>query len=152
MAFVGTYEPNEAYTIPDEVRKGIDIDDSHGNMQFKTRFSDMDAVRHIVVPHQSLICKFYHVLTDYITTRPLDDEEELRYYQKPKLLSMDEYGTPELWSWIMYINNCKSIANFTPSKSVKIFTQDIDTAINEILTVYHDDLVDNRNKAYPTNL
>ena len=152
MSFAGIYEPNNAYTIPDEVEKGNDIDVSHGNMQFKTRFSDFDEKRHIVVSHQSLICKFYRVLGDYITTKPLEEAEERRYYQKPKLLSMDEYGTPELWSWILYINNCKTISNFTPTKEVRIFTQDIDRAINEILTIYHDDLVDNRNKAYPTNL
>ena len=151
MAFDGVYEVADAYTMPAEIKAGIDIDASHGNLQFKTRFSDMDKKRHIVVPHQSIICKFYHILGNYITEKTLNDEEQLRYYQRPKLLSFDEYGTMELWSWIMYINNCKSIANFTPSK-VRIFTQDIDIAINEILTIYHDDMVANNNVVYPTNL
>ena len=153
MSFASSYDPSEAYTIDEEISAGKSVEISHGNMQFKTRFTDLDMTpdRHVVVSHQSLIAKYHHILNDYIQEIELDEEMQRRYYQRPKLLSTDLYGTPELWSWIMYINNCKSLVNFTKTK-VKVFTRNIDEAIDEILTISNQDLEDNRDNVYPSNL
>ena len=151
MAFPATYELSTTYTLPEEVSAEKRIELTHANLQFKTRFTDLYEGRHLVVPHQSIISKFRYILNKYIVERELDEYQQKRYYQKPKLLSMDLYNSAELWSWLMYINNCKSMANFTFSK-VKVFTPNIDSAIREILTIYHDDIVANQREVYPSNL
>lgn len=137
------YAPSNAYDLPSEVASGKNITISHGNMQFKTRIDNR-----IVVPKVSLIGQYHGILSKYIVEKEYTDKEFSHYYQRPKLLSLDLYGTPELWSWLLYINNCKSVANFTNPK-LKIFTSDIGTAIREILTITSQDMAKNRAEVYP---
>ena len=137
------YAPSNAYDLLSEVASGKNITISHGNMQFKTRIDNR-----IVVPKVSLIGQYHGILSKYIVEKEYTDKEFLHYYQRPKLLSLDLYGTPELWSWLLYINNCKSVANFTNPK-LKIFTSDIGTAIREILTITSQDMAKNRAEVYP---
>jgi hypothetical protein len=144
MAVASSYEPNNTYDLPSEVEAGKNVEKSHGNMQFKTRIGNL------IVPYKSFICKYYHALSDYIIEYEFTDEEYHRYYQSPKLLSTDLYGTPELWSWILYINNCRSVANFTERK-VKVFSNNIDTAITELFTMLNDDIKDNKAEVYTEN-
>lgn len=135
------YEPSDAYELTSEVNKGKELELSHGNMQFKTKLDEM------VIPYQTLICKYHNILNDYIIEITLNDNDYSKYYQKPKLLSMDRYGTPELWSGILYINNMVSVANFT-KRTIKIFRNDIISALEEIMTIYNDDIVSNKKEVY----
>lgn len=152
MAFPATYEIGTAYTIPEEISASKRIEMSHGNMQFKTRLTEFSDLRHLVVPHQSLIGQFRYILNRYIFEREFSEEEQKRYYQKPKLLSMELYNTQELWSWLMYINNCKSVANFTfPKSTLLVFVPNIDKAIKEIMTIYNKDITANKKEVYPSN-
>ena len=137
------YAPGNAYDLPSELASGKNITISHGNMQFKTRIDNR-----IVVPKVSLIGQYHGILSKYIVEKEYTDKEFSHYYQRPKLLSLDLYGTPELWSWLLYINNCKSVANFTNPK-LKVFTSDIGTAIREILTITSQDMAKNRAEVYP---
>jgi hypothetical protein len=36
-----------------------------------------------------------------------------RYYQRPDLVAYDNYGSTTLWYIILYVNDCKSFADFT---------------------------------------
>lgn len=139
----GDYPPNRAYDIPSEISAGKNITISHGNMQFKTRIDNR-----IVVPKLSLIGRYHGILSKYIVEREYTDKEFDKYYQKPRMLSIDLYGTPELWSWLLYINNCKSVANFTKRK-LKVFTSNIGTAMQEILTIANADMAKNKAEVYP---
>lgn len=143
MAAPSMYPIASAYNMESEIEANEQVQVSHGNLQFKTRIDDR-----IVVPHCSVIAKYHHALNDFIIDVEYTDEEFRKYYQSPKMLSMDLYGTYELWSWLLYINNCKSVANFTNPK-LKVFTSNIMTAINEILTIYSKDLKANKEEVYP---
>ena len=131
----------DAFNLDSEVSSAKGIELSHNNMQFKVKNDG------VIIPYQTIIGRFHNILTPYITTYTLSDRDYQKYYQKPKLLSYDLYGTPELWSSILYINNMVSVANFT-QKTIKIFTQGITSAIEEIMTVYRDDLDDNKAEVY----
>ena len=140
---MSTYEPNKAYDINMEVSLGKSVELSHGKMQFKVRSEDK-----VVSPYQSLICKYHNILAPYIKERILTEDEFRKYYQKPKLLSQELYGTPELWSGILYINNMVSVANFT-QKNIKVFSTNILSILEEMVTICSDDLETNRNECYP---
>ena len=60
---------------------------------------------------------------------------------------MDWYGTPELWSGILYINNMVSVANFN-KKTINVFTKNIMEVLEEIMTIYNDDLTNNKKEVY----
>ncbi len=142
MSVVTSFPPDETFDLPNEVLAGKNIDISHGNMQFKSRKGD------IVVPYQTIIGRFHHALSNYIEEITLSDDDFMKYYQKPRLLSIDRYGTPELWSGLLYINNIVSVSRFT-KQTLKVFTTDIIEAIEEILTIYSDDLYRNKLEVYP---
>lgn len=141
MSLVANYEPASAYDLDSEVSLGKQVELSHGNMQFKTKVGDM------IIPYQTLICRYHNILTPYIEPFTLSESDFTKYYQKPKLLSMDLYGTPELWSGILYINNMVSVANFN-KKTIKIFTRNIIEVLEEIMTIYNDDLTNNKKEVY----
>ena len=141
MAIVGEYKPDTAYDLKSEVSFGKNVEISHGNMQFKVKRGG------IITPYQTLICKYYHVLSKYIKERTFTEEECRKYYQKPILLSKDLYGTPELWSGLLYINNMVSVANFN-KRTIKVFTNDIIGVLEEIMTICNDDLETNKNECY----
>ena len=141
MSLVANYEPVSAYDLDSEVSLGKQVELSHGNMQLKTTVGDM------IIPYQTLVCRYHNILTPYIESYTLSDSDFTKYYQKPKLLSMDLYGTPELWSGILYINNMVSVANFN-KKTIKVFTRNIIEVLEEIMTIYNDDLTNNKKEVY----
>lgn len=141
MAIVTNYAPYEAYNIGEEISAGKNIDMSHGNMQFKVKTND------IITPYETLFTRYHNVMKDYIITRTLSDEDYSKYYQQPKLLSYDLYGTPELWSGLLYINNMVSVTNFT-KRTIKVFTIGILDALQEIITIYNNDLTNNKKDIY----
>lgn len=142
MGFITNFPPGKAYDLYSEVAEGKALEFSYGNMQFKTRKDG------IVSPYQTLIGRYYHALTKYIIKKQLTDEEYRKYYQRPKLLCIDLYGTPELWSGILYINNMVSSARFT-KRDIKVFSVGIIDALDEVMTIYYDDLKINRLEVYP---
>lgn len=141
MAKVVNYEPRNAYNIPDEIEAGKNIELSHGNMQLKVRYGD------IITPYQTLFTMYHNILTPYIRTIKLSEDDYYKYYQKPKLFSYDYYGTYELWSGLLYINNMVSVTNFT-KRTIKVFTTDIIDALEEIMTIYNEDLNNNKREIY----
>ena len=55
-----------------------------------------------------------------------------KYYYKPDYLAKDIYGTTNLWFLILYMNNCKSIEEFTLNE-IDLPTKE---SIYEILKYY----------------
>lgn len=135
------HDPSNCYDLDSEISAGKNIDFSHGNMQFKTTLGDM------IIPYQTLVCRYRNILNPYIKEITFNDSDYNKYYQKPKLLSTDLYGTPELWSSILYINNMVSVTNFT-KRTVKVFTSNIASIFEEIMTIYNDDLTNNKKEVY----
>lgn len=138
---VNNYKPINTYTLPEEVNSAKNIEMSHNKFQMK---AITDGSVHAVA---SIFSKYHYILNPYIFTTTLSEEDYHKYYQKPKLLSYDLYGTPELWSGLLYINNMVSVTNFT-KRTIKIFNTGIMTAITEIMTVYSDDMKNNDKEVY----
>ena len=135
------YKPYSEYTLDREISAGKSVDFSHSNFQLKIKEDD------IIHPYASIYSLYGSILEPYIIKKTLSDEDYLKYYQKPKLLSYDLYGTPELWSGLLYINNIVSVADFK-KKTIKVFTNDIVKVIDEIRTIYYDDFNNNKNQVY----
>ena len=141
MAIVGEYKPDSAYDLKMEVSFGKSVEMSHGNMQFKVNNGG------VITPYQTLIGKYHNILSKYITEKTFTDDEFRKYNQRPKLLSKDLYGTPELWSGLLYINNMVSVTNFN-KRTIKVFTTGIIDALEEIMTICNNDLESNKNECY----
>ena len=136
-----TYKPYNEYTLEREINAGKSVDFSHSNFQLKIK---EDGIIH---SYASIFSMYSNILTPYIYEKTFTNEEYLKYFQKPKLLSYDMYGTPELWSGLLYINNMVSVADFK-KKKIKVFSSNIIDVIDEIRTIYYDDFNNNKNQVY----
>lgn len=135
------YKPDSAYTLKEEVSLGTNIEFSHSNFQMKVKEGG------VIHSYASLFSMYHNILTPYIIETTLSESDYAKYYQKPKLLSTALYGTPELWSGLLYINNMVSVANFTKRK-IKIFKSNITNVIEEIMTIYNKDITANKKEVY----
>lgn len=138
---ISRYEPYEINDIRSQIDSGKDIEFSHGYMQFKTSHDN------VVSGYRSLICEYYHILTKYIKQYSMTDKEMQMYSRRPKLMSNTLYGTPELWSGLLYINNMVSVVQFT-QRTINIFTPGIIEVLEELMTIRHQDLSKNRLEVY----
>ena len=79
-----------------------------------------------------MINKYKEYFDKITTTIILNEKEYKKYKFSPKKISNDIYGTTELWSMILYINNCKSITDFNLYKIKLFYPDQINDLINEI--------------------
>ena len=73
----------------------------------------------------------------------MTDTEFERWKYNPKRMCKEMYGTPELWTEILFINHMVGITEFK-KQTVKLYTLGIIDAINELLMIYKMDIADNR--------
>ena len=132
------FEPYTVTSVDRFIEEGLDLDVSESKLAFKERIEG-----EIVIPFNNIITKNINVLSDYITPYEMDDDEYQRYKYQPKLFSYEIYGTPELASSILFINNMTSLTEFT-KKNINIFTENIMDAINELMSLNEEDLKQNR--------
>jgi len=132
-------------TIQDLIEFGKTQDISHAKLHLKSSFIDNNNTR-IIVNYTSLLDKYHDHLRKIISTVTLSEEEFAKYKFQPKRLSFEIYGTTELWSMILRINNLTSASQFT-MKTLKLFTMDIFDVINEILILEDDALKLNNREA-----
>lgn len=130
------FSPDNLHQLDKWVKDGKDLAISHSKLCLKLRDGD------VISPYQSLVCKYYYALVPFMKEVTLSDSDYLKYKNNPKKLSQDLYGTPELWSSLLYINNTVSIADFK-KKKIKIFTSDILTKLEELLVLSEEDIIKN---------
>lgn len=131
------FEPDNVSQINDWIEEGKDLDISHDNLCLKVREGDL------ITPIQTLVCRYYYTLVPFMVTKTLTEKEYIKYKNSPKLLSQDLYDTPELWSALLYINNCVSIADFK-KRTIRVFDQNIIPKLEELLVLVEEDMSKNR--------
>lgn len=88
----------------------------------------------IEIPFESLISKYKDILSSIVISVKFDDILARQYLYKPKLLSYDLYGTVELWSELLKLNNWSFITQFKPTNIIKIYDPNrLKVFLNEIL-------------------
>jgi hypothetical protein len=140
------FTPFEMSNMESLIKAGKNLDISHEKIHFKAFFIDKENHK-IIINYTSLIDKYYDFLKKIIVDYEMTDEEFIKYKFQPKRFCMDMYGTTELWSTLLRINNMVSAIQFT-NKKIKAFTQDIFDVLNEILILEDDRLKSNRIEVY----
>lgn len=132
-------------TIPDLIEYGKELAISHSTLHLKSSFTEGGDT--IIINYTSILDNYMPVLEQYIEDMELTDAEYQKYRFQPKLLSLDLYGTLELWSAILRINNITSITQFTLT-NLKVFTENIFDVINEILILEEGAIKKNKDDVY----
>lgn len=134
-----TFPPDNANYIDDFIDAGQSLAFGHEKYMLKYQTEQSK----IVVPMQSLIQKYRGAFRKYIVEYEMTDKEFERWKYNPKRMCKEMYGTPELWTEILFINHMVGITEFK-KQTVKLYTLGIIDAINELLMIYKMDIADNR--------
>lgn len=135
------FKPYDQTTITGYITQGKLLKVSESAMSFKEVIDD-----EIVVQYHNIMTKYVDILRPYIMEFEMTDEELQRYKHQPALYCYEAYGTPELASSLMYINNMVSRADFK-KKKIKTFTTNIMDIIKELMSLNERDLKNNRANA-----
>lgn len=132
------FAPWRANTLDKYIQKGKELGSSHERLQLKTELRD-----EVIIPYRGIVTKYMSSLKNHIHIVKLTDAQ-LQYYQySPKLFCYERYGTPELWSELLYINHMTTIMEFN-KQTIRAFTSNINDYIAELVMLYRDDLIENR--------
>lgn len=134
-----TFPPDNANYIDDFIDAGQNLAFGHEKYMLKYQTEQSK----IVVPMQSLIQKYRGAFRKYIVEYEMTDKEFERWKYNPKRMCKEMYGTPELWTEILFINHMVGITEFK-KQTVKLYALGIIDAINELLMIYKMDIADNR--------
>lgn len=138
------YKPYTTYSVDAEIEAGKELYISEDTLSYKEKIGiDNVSEDSIIIRFHNVITQHIDALKDYITDLEFDDDEYYNYLYQPKLFCFEAYGTPELSTSLLYINNMTSATEFN-KKKIKAFTSDIIDAINELFAILEEDLQDNR--------
>lgn len=118
--------------------KSLDI--SHGKLHLKSKLNFSDD--NIIVNSTALTNKYWDYIINATYKITLTDEEFIEYRYQPKKYCYRVFGTTELWSLLLKVNNMISVAEFN-TKSFLTFNDNIFTILNEILILEDDAIAEN---------
>ena len=75
----------------------------------------------VKIPYKSIIREYLPFFKSAVVPADFTASEIATYRYKPKKLSYDLYGTTELWSALLELNNMYSTIDFTLEKQINIF-------------------------------
>lgn len=133
------FKPYTQNTIPLFIQEGKNLIISEDTMAFKEKI-DHD----IIIPCHNIITKHYNAIKNYIDEFTFTDDEFVTYKFQPQKYCYATYGTPELASSLLYINNMISRLEFN-KKNIKIFRpSSIMDIIKELMSLSEYDLKKNK--------
>lgn len=122
--------------IPATINDFISMRDTFKISQDKLKKScyiyNENSDEYLKMPYSPLINKYKEFFDSISAKIPLNDDDYKKYKFSPKRVSLDIYGTTELWSVILYINNCKSVIDFDLHTIKLLFPDKVNDMINEI--------------------
>lgn len=132
------FKPFETTTIDGQIEAGKNLSISESSLAFKTVVNN-----EVALVFHNVITKYYNVVQHYLTEVTLTETEMLRYKCKPNLYCYDLYGTPELATSLLYVNNMVSVTEFKKYTFYK-FNDNIMKIVHELMTLNEVDLKKNR--------
>ena len=132
------FKPYTMNTVDAVISAGKALKISESTLAFKSVIDE-----EVVVSYYNVITKYLDVIKPFLREVELSDDELLMYKFKPNLYCFDLYGTPELASSLLYVNNMVSVTDFK-KKKIKRFSSNIMDIINELLSLNEYELKKNR--------
>ena len=118
-------------TIQELIDSVNDMEISYRNLHTNIYIKNKDDV--IKIPYKSIIREYLPYLQSSVVELKFSPEEVSKYRFKPKKLSYDLYGTTELWSALLELNQLYSIIEFN-KEVYKVFEpKEFMALLNEVL-------------------
>lgn len=106
-------------TIQELIDSVKDMEISYRNLHTNVYLRNDGTV--IKIPYKSITREYLNYFKPAVVEAELTDAEIAMYKFKPKKLSYDLYGTTELWSVLLELNNLYSIIDFNLETRIKVF-------------------------------
>ena len=118
-------------TIQELIDSVNDLEVSYRNLHTNIYIKNKGEI--IKIPYKSIIKEYLPFFQSTVVELKLSHAEVIIYRFKPKKLSYDLYGTTELWSALLELNNIYSIIDFDFEK-VKVFEpKEFIQLLNEVM-------------------
>lgn len=129
-------------TIDDCIEYGKSLELAHSKLfervTIETGSSDL-----IIANYTSILTRYMPYIKESLVEYTFSEEDFLVYQYKPKMFCYHVYGTMELWSLLLRVNNMISIMDFK-ERTIKIFNdQIIFDLLNEIIILEKDEIENN---------
>lgn len=128
-------------TIRNSIELGKELEITSNTLHYKKVITNSNDEL-FICSISSIFDKYYELMKERTMTIELTDAEYRKYIYKPKLLSLDLYGTTELDFLLLRLNNMTSCIYFN-KPTIKVFDKDITTLLNEIMIHENDNYIDN---------
>lgn len=122
-------------TMDEQVSLAKELEISYRTLHPAVLLHDKQSDRTIKIPYASITNKYKHFLSQNITNIDLTKDDQEKYRFKPKLLSMDLYGTTELWNDLMHLNYVYSVMDFQPVKIRCYNPHTFKKLLNEVMII-----------------
>lgn len=132
---------NSITHLTDFASYGNKLDISHAKLHLKSKL-ETDSVNSIIVNSTSLPNKYWDYIKAQTYKTTLTDEQYLAYRYQPKMYCYDKFGTTELWSLLLKVNNMTCVTDFN-THTFLTFHDSIFTILNEILILEDTDIAIN---------
>lgn len=126
----------EEALISEYVEDYRDLDISFDRLYMKEKVTfeeDSSGVTYGIIHEENIVNKYQSDLQELIEVKEFTREEAYRYKCNPWALSYDLYGTVELWSLLLDLNDLYSASEFTQTK-VKVYDRTLLDVIDNILS------------------
>lgn len=107
-------------TILELINSAKEAEISYRNLHKDILIQNNDSI--ISVPYSSVIRNYLPFFESTAVYARFSSEEVYKYKFKPKKLSLDLYGTTEIWSALLELNGMYSILDFNLEKTIKVFS------------------------------
>ena len=107
------YDTTESVYITDFIDKGLS---NSTNLSYNLKYCKVDGIKKEIPSENLFLYKYRSLLLSVTEELLLTDDDLVKYKYRPKLFSLDLYGTVEYWYLILIINNITSCSRFTIKK------------------------------------
>lgn len=128
-------------TIKETIELGKELEISSNKLHYKKIITNSNN-ENFIFSISGIFDKYYELMKERTMIIELSDSEYRKYIYKPKLLSLDLYGTTELDFLLLRLNNMTSCIYFN-KQTLKVFDKDITTLLNEIMIHENNNYIDN---------
>ena len=88
----------------------------------------------IKIPYKSIMREYRDAFDKIAVAGQFSQAEKVKYRYKPKKLSLDLYGTTEIWSALLELNKMYSLVDFNMEKQPKVYSPiDFKRVLNEVM-------------------
>lgn len=123
---------NRDYTIDQFIESYKREEVSYDTLFFKQVVERVRKGGYIIIQDCSILEKYDAVLKDSLATLTMTDSQCAQFFYNPKALSMEIYGTTELWFLFLHANELRSTVQFNLNP-LKVYGEEIIEILGIIL-------------------